>query len=1091
MAPRMVTTVIVLVLVALTARAEILRDLHRHMTDAEWRHFLGTADSEYEVIFINDRGPRGGIHKRDVSGQQQEEDLVFEAFGKPYSLRLEPNRHLLTEASTVVTRLGGNSSRQLDVGAGSCHFLHAGTELTAAVSRCRDGQLRGFVSDGEMLLDIAPLTPRLKELVHTHSKRSTTSVGFPHLARRAKATEIDSFVHSINIQNDFVFPHEINTDDFDDDDDIVTLEDGTRVLQTAAAALEEDRLPTRDGRRMIELGLYVDKAARETFLPFFDNDMNAFVDFILGFINQIQALYYLPSLGTKVDISINYLEIMETQQISHYDGERAQLLTSFCRYNAGRNKKAPGKNTWDMGLYLSGLDFFEQLKGRRSPVTMGLAVIAGVCSPKYSCVIGELGTTNSQGKPYPSAGFTSAYIMAHEIGHNLGMFHDGQQNACAKDGFIMSPSRGVKGETTWSSCSRDTLRGLPQNCLNDLPRKSAVQNHRIFRELPGQVYDAFDQCQLLLKDKDASVYSTQDLYDVCERVKCKSPNRIGYYYAGPALEGTFCGRERWCISGSCRAWSTPAPPIIQGGWSSWNVSSCTSGCIEKATGVAISRRRCDNPKPLNTERRCSGSSTNTQFCEDRDICPYRLSVTQYASQKCRELSQIVKDIRPDGEGTQVPHSDRKPWSACSIYCRLDSGTWYTPRQDLNDQGISAYFPDGTWCHNDGQRDYFCQLNECKPKVADPPLPARAAEPVPPTTTTTPFYRPAPRPDPTTRRPAPRPDPTTRRPEPFRSDRDSFGSNPRPVPASTERPRPVAGPPRPTDTYRSQGEAERDRWQHQELSASPTRFPPRPNPADWPPHNNAIHGGFGNNNRPPSSPFGNNNGLSNPFSSPGNALGRPKEELPTGGGGWFFSSDRPASTERPLLPWLFGAVPPRPTEAAPSGRWFFPDALPVASTTEASWLFGGDPSRILDGDWAGSRLRSRSTGPAWGRESRRLLGERAAWSGSAPQGQRGGGGRIRWPDESPERPDPRRRADLARRDPARQVPRQQRQAPETGGATGVRWPEGGESARWRVRPTMPTLPPPTAQRRADESAAAGGGLLASVTGLWCRFVGTCD
>ena len=69
---------------------------------------------------------------------------------------------------------------------------------------------------------------------------------------------------------------------------------------------------------------------------------------------QIQALYYLPSLGTKVDISINYLEIMETQQISHYNGERAQLLTSFCRYNAGRNKKAPGRNTWDMGLYLSG-----------------------------------------------------------------------------------------------------------------------------------------------------------------------------------------------------------------------------------------------------------------------------------------------------------------------------------------------------------------------------------------------------------------------------------------------------------------------------------------------------------------------------------------------------------------------------------------------------------------------------------------------------------------------------------------------------------------------------------------------------------------
>ena len=69
--------------------------------------------------------------------------------------------------------------------------------------------------------------------------------------------------------------------------------------------------------------------------------------------------------------------------------------------------------------------------------------------------------SSTQGKPYPSAGFTAAYIMAHEIGHNLGMFHDSQQNACAKDGYIRSPSRGVKGETTWSSCSRDTLRSMP------------------------------------------------------------------------------------------------------------------------------------------------------------------------------------------------------------------------------------------------------------------------------------------------------------------------------------------------------------------------------------------------------------------------------------------------------------------------------------------------------------------------------------------------------------------------------------------------------------------------------------------------------
>ncbi len=52
---------------------------------------------------------------------------------------------------------------------------------------------------------------------------------------------------------------------------------------------------------------------------------------------------------------------------------------------------------------------------------------AGVCTNTYGCVIGELGVRSPEGKPYPSTGFTSVYVMAHEIGHNLGRSNHANQ----------------------------------------------------------------------------------------------------------------------------------------------------------------------------------------------------------------------------------------------------------------------------------------------------------------------------------------------------------------------------------------------------------------------------------------------------------------------------------------------------------------------------------------------------------------------------------------------------------------------------------------------------------------------------------------
>ena len=72
---------------------------------------------------------------------------------------------------------------------------------------------------------------------------------------------------------------------------------------------------------------------------------------------------------------------------------------------------------------------------------------------------------------------------------------------CAKNGFVMSPSRGTKGEVIWSSCSRRVVQSLNMACLeeNNGHKKPEWDHYQKYRDMPGLKLSSDEQCQFLLR----------------------------------------------------------------------------------------------------------------------------------------------------------------------------------------------------------------------------------------------------------------------------------------------------------------------------------------------------------------------------------------------------------------------------------------------------------------------------------------------------------------------------------------------------------------------------------------------------------------
>ncbi|XP_039206103.1 A disintegrin and metalloproteinase with thrombospondin motifs 9 isoform X2 [Crotalus tigris] len=425
--------------------------------------------------------------------------------------------------------------------------------------------------------------------------------------------------------------------------------------------------------------------------------------YILTLMSIVASIYKDPSIGNLINIVIVKLAIIHNEQDGPAISYNAQTtLKNFCQWQQTQNQLSedhPDKH--DTAVLVTRQDI---CRAHDKCDTLGLAELGTVCDPYRSCSISE------------DSGLSTAFTIAHELGHVFNMPHD-DNNKCKEEGgksqqHVMAPTLNYNTNPwMWSKCSRKYITEFLDTgygeCLLDEP---SSRTYTLPQQLPGHMYDVNKQCELIFgPGAKVCPYMKQ-----CRRLWCINDDGA---HKGcrtqhtPWADGTDCGLGKHCKYGHCVPKERELP-MIDGAWGAWSpFGACSRTC---GGGIKNAIRECNRPEPKNGGKYCVGRRMKFKSCNTEPCSKLK---KDFRDEQCAvfdgkhfNINGLPPNVRWVPKYSGILMKDR-----CKLFCRVAGNTAY---YQLRDRVI-----DGTPCGPD--TNDICVQGLCRQAGCDHVLNSKA------------------------------------------------------------------------------------------------------------------------------------------------------------------------------------------------------------------------------------------------------------------------------------------------------------------------------------------------------------------------------